>query len=135
MTDTNEATMTECQRMAAVKTESQAIGEFIEWLPTVGLHICEKITKKDCTATSSIFAVRDEWRCVDGRMIYTASAADRGECDTCDGTGFVDRIEPEFWPGLGAAGTIEKLLAQHFGIDLMKVDNEQRALFAQLRGE
>ena len=30
----------ECEKMAAIQETSQAIGDFIDWLQTEGMHIC-----------------------------------------------------------------------------------------------
>lgn len=126
--------MTECEKMIAVHELSQAIGEFIEWLPTAGLQICEKITHDDCGWRNGRSpALADDRRCVDGRLWDGAVDLD-ANCQACHGTGRVRLREAQFWPGLGKAGTIEKLLAQHFGIDLVKVDKERRAMLEDLRG-
>lgn len=116
----------ECEKMKDVSDLSQAIGEFIDWLPSQGLCVAEKITRKLCPG-GGLFA---KWTCAGGRKINDRTEDDEGECPVCEGSGEVDRNEP-YW--LPAGINIEQLLAKHFEIDLTKVDDERRSMLAAMR--
>ena len=101
MNDTKQPECPECERLHAVSSESQKIGEFLEWLTgEKGLTLAEYHTHSD--------------GCYD----------DDGDrmCGYSSGS-----LQPVHIP-------IEKLLAEHFKIDLDKVENERRALLEYLRG-
>lgn len=74
-------------KMKEVKSESQAIGEFLEWAQGQGLHLCEQVEV-------------NSW----GSQQY-----------------------------MPVSKSIETLLAEHFGIDLKKAEQEKRAILATLR--
>lgn len=82
----DESKFPELAKMEGVSAESQAIGNFIEWLGENGMAICQ----------------------------------------TEDGL-----RGPRFFPVMEQ---VEQLLARHFGIDLVKVELERRAVFAACRG-
>lgn len=91
----NEPKMPECERMRAVKDQSQAIGEFLTWLSgTKGLVLAE-------------------WRPSEMFM--------GGE-----------RAPDELFP---VTISIEVILAEHFDIDLNKVEEEKCALLDHIRRE
>lgn len=93
----------ECEKLLAVTDRSQQIGEFLEWLPTQGIHRMRLAACSHC------------------------EGVDSDECWLCDGTGTMK----ETWVPDGR--TIEQLLADFFGIDMAKVDVERRAMLAALR--
>jgi len=101
----------ECDKMLAVKDDSQKIGEFLDWLQEKGYRICvwqEGIT--DATRIASAFA------------IASGKADPHPDIDGEPERGFVP-INPD----------IEKLLAEYFNIDLGKVEQEKRAILENLR--
>lgn len=114
--------------MVAVSDESQAIGEFLDWLtsPDGGdVTLGEWMRLKPCTWTSA-----DSWQhCTNGRAVGL-EGEDGGPCPNCDGEGTVERVDPLLVP---AAAHIETLLARYFDIDMAKVDKERRALLAALQ--
>lgn len=116
----------EHDKLMAVREESQTLGEFIEWLPTADLRICEPITKTDCRGGG----IWNTWSCIGGRKINDRADEDEGECPICGGTGMVDRDEPLYLP---AHLDINKLLAKFFNIDLAKIETEKRAMLEALR--
>jgi hypothetical protein len=125
----------EHERMKAVRGESQAIGEFIDWLRSeeTPYTIAEWEEWRACEASSNIFARVDKsWHCENGRKMGGAEheAEDWGECERCEGTGRVKSDDPRLYPaGIG----IEALLARYFDIDLDKINDEKDAMLAEIR--
>lgn len=98
----------ECDKMIEVNKESQAIGEFLEWLESKGCKICEwvdGITEAD--------------------VIAAAFALDMEKLDELEG-----KPLRGYSP---ISKNTEKILAEYFKIDLNKVEAERRALLAALR--
>jgi hypothetical protein len=87
----------ECEKMLAVKSKSQPIGEFIEWL-------------------------RGE------RGIVLAKWCDKDE----DGEDYLDSGYSRLVP---VHIRIEDLLAEYFGIDLKRIEQEKRIMLSKLRDE
>jgi len=89
MEKTNEILCPECDKMIAVKSKSQPIGEFIEWLRG---------------ERGIVLAEYDE-----------------------------DHYDGEFLQAVNIR--IEDLLAEYFGIDLKRVEQERRIMLSKLRDE
>lgn len=71
----------ECEKLAEIHDKSQVIGEFLDWLNSEGIYLCEEISEK-------LFPIRD---------------------------------------------TIEFLLADFFGIDMKKVEEERQSMLDDIR--
>lgn len=115
----------EHDKLSEISELSQSIGEFIEWLPTVDMFVCDTKRVKECLHSIGGLTSPRRIECRNGRLYNEAHDEDRGECDQCNGTGMVKRIDP-FW--VPFAGGIELLLANFFGIDLAKIEQEKRAM-------
>jgi hypothetical protein len=111
-------------QMQAVKVQSQAIGEFIEWLQSEkGWELAYRHKHTDdCFSHGTEAVPIPDY----GRSYkigeYRKKYADEKWLSCGCGAG-------QFMP---AAYTIEKLLAEFFQIDLQKADNEKRALLEEL---
>lgn len=146
-----EVDVTECQKLTAVSEESQAQGEFVDWLQeTKGLVLArwENKIERACEAAQSAYVdvdvapghvVRRYRKCVGGKVFLRRrpwddeDEVDTGEtCERCGGEGFVveDRAEPILVP---AEQRLEALLAEYHQVDLAKVEAERRALLEALR--
>ena len=101
----------ELDKMKAVKEKSQAIGEFLDWL------MQEK--KVQLGNPHEHGPTCRGWD--DGRDKYSPRGTDRCEC-----------VTGEFIP---LHISMEKLLAEFFDIDLVKVENERRAILDYIRAE
>lgn len=94
----------EHERLRAIKDQSQAIGEFLDWMSTQGV-------------------VRARWGCHHG-YVTTAEVQDEPpECRLCTQT---DKL----WPD---TTRIPDLLASYFGIDQVKLEDEKQAMLETLR--
>jgi hypothetical protein len=106
-------------KLTAVRGESQAIGEFLEWAESRGWQLMEYRT--DLT---------------DFRVCGCTSMHDDGSalarCGTCKGEGSCEITGLEHW--VAVPGTVNQKLAQFFEIDLTKIENEKRAMLDALRG-
>lgn len=91
------------EKMQAVKHQSQAIGEFLEWLRSEKRwELCDRHEHhKDCYRNGD----------TESRPVCGA---------------YNDQLFPVTF-------SIEKLLAEYFGIDLQKADEEKRALLDSLQ--
>lgn len=116
----------EHDKLVAVKEQSQAIGEFIEWLPSQGRFLGAWRTVVDCPGGGWF----GPWTCRNGRMISDKTDEDLGECEVCHGRGVVDAENPI--PDV-AYVDITKLLAEFFEIDLVKIEAEKRAMLDAMR--
>lgn len=112
----------ECAKMRAVHAESQAIGEFIEWLGGQGVQLMRYEAVPDSRVCTNI-------NCRDGQV---RRGREKVDCAKCNGTGF-EEYELTTW--MPERRGIQQLLAEFFNIDLAKVDVEQRALLAAIRGD
>ncbi len=111
MTGKPKVKTTELDKMALAKEKSQTVGEFLDWL--IG-------TKGWTLASEHIHGPKCEgWDEHRGRF------NPRGMTDYC-------KMGPDgrLWP---ASFTTENLLAEFFGIDLNKVEQERRSILAALR--
>jgi len=93
-------TYPECDKLLAVKDQSQAIGGFLEWLNGEGIVLARPhVHGAECT---------------DDNGYYSCQYQD-------------DQLVPIYGP-------VDGLLAQHFGIDMNKVEKERREMLAAVRG-
>ena len=99
----------ECDKMAAVREKSQAIGDFLEWLQSG-----EPFQNLPFKRSIFLAAYEVEAEDSDGEMLP--------EDEWCTG----DTLLPY-------AYNTERLLAQFFGIDLDKVEQERRAMLEEIR--
>jgi hypothetical protein len=101
----------ELDKMKAVKDKSQTLGEFIEWLQSEKkVHLgAPHVHGPTCAGWDA------------DREKYSPRGGDRCECST-----------GEFIP---FNFTMERLLAEFFEIDLVKVENERRTILAYIRKE
>lgn len=92
----------ELKKLSSVKVESQAIGEFIEWLQSQGVTLAQYHKHSH--------ACRDSLRLISCGLR-------------------TDELYSYQY------GSIEKLLARYFEIDLAKVERERLALLKQIRAQ
>jgi len=97
--------LTEHERLSLVKDKSQAIGDFVEWLVEKGIRLCREHEHTDA--------------CYDDDDIQHVWPT----CDLREGQ-YVGDYTP-----------ITKLLAEHFDIDLDKLEREKRQMLADIRKE
>jgi hypothetical protein len=112
----------EHSKLTKVRDQSQACGELIEWLHGQGVHFMrwETWTEKDLCSNLG---------CRDGR-VYSPADHEHRTCPVCDGDGLMDR-EHEGW--IPEQRSITTLLAEFFGIDQDKLEQEKRAMLDALR--
>jgi hypothetical protein len=129
----------EHQRLEVVKDQSQAIGEFLEWLSEKGLRLTRwlpeytndepKYLYADERGTSLGYKYMHEGHA----SLPDDTAASRRYChavwDAALNPGYEYRPAGYYEDHTGA----EKLLAEFFDIDLTKLENEKREMLAQLR--
>ena len=103
-------------RLHAVKDDSQAVGGLIDWLNEHGYYICER---REAGASAAALDDMAHSRCakhwVDSFVEVLAQVA----AASC-----------LYWP---AAKYRDQLLAEHFGINLDKLEAEKRAMLERLR--
>lgn len=122
-----ESDYPEHEKLQAVVDQSQTVGEFLDWLRSaeedggkgVRLLVWREWEEDDCCSHCGF----SDQRTAFGRR-------KRAECTLCKGRGVAARPR-EGWVPLGI-GT-EKLLAEFFGIDLARIEDEKRAMLAALR--
>lgn len=95
--------LTEHERLSLVKDKSQAIGDFVEWLAEKGIRLCREHEHTDTCYDDD-----------DKKHIWP-------ECELRNGQ-FIQVYAP-----------ITKLLAEHFDIDLNKLETEKRQMLADIR--
>lgn len=113
----------EHEKLSKISTESQAIGDFLDWLGNEkGISLMQWSEHSEpvpCTG----WLLSD---CVEG-------FDDNGRvCRKCNGSGEEIRHERGWVP---QPQQIVDLLAEHFGIDQRALEAEKRAMLAELRGE
>lgn len=99
----------ECDKMQAAQEKSQAIGDFLGWLQS-------GVVKQNLPMERSIFL-----------------AAYHVDCEDRDG----ETLPEDEWEIgdtlLPYAYSTERLLAEYFGIDLAKAEQEKRAILKEMR--
>jgi hypothetical protein len=116
----------EHDKLTAISDQSQAIGEFLEWLPSQGRFIGAWRTVVDCPGGG----IWEKWSCIGGVKVNDRTGEEGDECPVCDGRGVVDAAEPI--PEV-AYVDINKILAEFFDIDLNKLEAEKRAMLDEIR--
>ena len=102
----------ELDKMKAVQEKSQAIGEFVDiFLAEKGFYIGRPHEHKNCAG----------WETYRGKIRRTPETTN--DC----------ALETGEFENIGVP--IDKLLAEFFGIDLVKCENERRAILDHIRGE
>lgn len=115
MTSETEATprYPEHEKLAAVKAKSQTIGEFLDHMPyTLAEWRDDLITEVECS-----------WDC-------TPDDPDPDH-ESCDGTGW--RTVPAKEQFVPVRLSVQEVLAEYFGIDLDRVEEEKRAMLDEIR--
>lgn len=111
-------------KLAAIADKSQAIGEFLEYLSSTGLHLqywYEGEVEKLCPG----------WNLYDCRQGQSFNGrCDIGVCKRCNGSGKV-MVSEHGW--VSNNKTADKMLAEFFGIDLVKLEQEKRAMLEKMR--
>lgn len=147
MTNTDAASVKypECEKMSAVRHQSQAIGEFLEWMRGgEGLVLAEYVTVLDPDVRYCVELGKNR-----GREVWKIRDLDPGMSDFVGGywesqeEAEQEVVELEAERLARAQGnqklfpayrSIEQLLARFFGIDLDKVEAERRQMLAELQG-
>lgn len=119
----------EHDKQHAIVEQSQAIGEFLEWVESEGWHIerrVEKVSDEPCTG-------RGNGHCENGEetVMHLRSGTYRwtgAKCRACKGTG---RVQVEYTAVEHL--NIIQALAEFFEIDLAKIEEEKRAMLAAIR--
>lgn len=112
----------EHEKLQAVVDRSQAIGEFLDWLPEAGLALCSWQEAGNNGVPEYLWIPGKEKNRQPTRRDFA-----------------VDRAipNPDFcWWGPGyrlASTSITKLLSQYFGIDLVRLEQEKRTLLDRQR--
>lgn len=134
----------ELDKQAGIIASGRAatVQEFIDWFAAQGLQLCawrEDLAETEpcpdrVDTTPGLTPPR--WGCVDGKQARYGwtrlpDGSEYGPCDRCKGRGHVDVPLPaQFMPD---ARSPEQLMADHFGIDLARIDAERRAILDALR--
>jgi hypothetical protein len=122
----------ELDKMSAVREQSQAIGEFLDWLTgEKGLSLCRQQVSGN-NGKPQIRWKAGVRKCKQYRASIRSREPDRN--DLYNGDAELNP-EHEHWPSgfFPANENIEKLLAEFFEIDLNKVEEERRAILEALR--
>lgn len=110
--------------------DSQAIGEFLTWLAERNIHLMRWETDRQRMDTCP--GEDDYTHCKEGRAVGRRGTIYDRDCPQCHGTGEVKvRLKADY---VADGRTTEQLLADFFGIDLVKIEAEKRALLRSLRG-
>lgn len=106
----------EHDKLAAIATESQAVGEFIDWLGTEkGVQLMTWVEQdEDVPCTGWLLS-----DCNDGKNDHGRT------CQKCHGTGLMTQTFRGWVP---QPTPIATLLAEHFGIDQRALEQEKRAM-------
>lgn len=110
----------ELDKVQANREQSQAIGAYLEWLESEGVHLMRWVEEE----------VQEK---CEGNFLHECNSGytERGSiCQQCGGTGTVARMHRGYVP---VPGSIQQKLAAYFGINLQKVDAEQTSLLKAVR--
>ena len=103
---------TELEKLEGVKDRSQEIGEFLEWLfDTKNYHIAKYLTDEEYESEDNVYWVGE---------LYGKEQFKRHEIGK-------EQLMPIHID-------IEKLLAEYFEIDLVKVEEERNKILRDVRG-
>lgn len=103
--------MSELEKMESVKNQSQTIGEFLDWVFEKGWHLSRYLSKEEYESDENVDICEPIFK---GLKPYRRHRLGEGEL-------------------ISIPINIEKLLAEYFEIDLMKVEEERRELLSRLR--
>lgn len=98
-------------KLSACSSDSQRIGEFVEWLQSKRIHWFNEPHCKKCNSSS-----------IGLRGLFPDSR--ESFCRSCDSNDIGLR-----W------GTMDAMLAEYFGVDLDAVERERRAMLDALRAK
>jgi len=126
----------ECDKLHAVKEQSQAVGEFIDWVQIQGMQFCRAHKHTDACYTNGLSKkeFRATYKSETRELAFTgtrvpictpeelkAGRFNKPHCGIAEG---------DLYP---IAFSIEETLAKFFGINLVKVENEKRRLINWMR--
>ena len=115
----------EHDKLHAVKERSQAIGEFVEWLRENSMGILRwQATKYVCETCGEI----PEEEARHNKSMESDASYHHRNNERCDSD--VERVPEGDYP---IGKTIEQLLADYFDVDLLKLENEKRAILDEIR--
>lgn len=111
-------------KLMAIKDQSQAIYDFLEWLASTGLHLqywyegeveqlCPGWNLYDCRQGQSF----------NGHRVI-------GVCKRCNGLGKI-MVSERGW--VSNNKTADTMLAEFFGIDLVKLEQEKRTMLGKMQ--
>ena len=104
---------TELEKLEGVKDRSQEIGEFLEWtFSTKNYHIAKYLTDKEYESEDNVYWVDGLY----GKEQFKRHGIRKNELMPIH----ID---------------IEKLLAEYFEIDLVKVEEERNEILKEVRGQ
>ena len=140
-----EKAESELERMAAVREQSQVIGEFIDWLQHRAgshVHLMESVSPEVDKRGKAVYRdldgnIVEDWHEPNlGMVLKNSDEYDKQE-DEKTRRGIHRKLVPDMngEQFLPCRFTIEELLAEFFAIDLDKVEQERRALLEKIRGE
>lgn len=122
----------EHEKLSAIKDQSQAIGEFLEWLQ--GSKSARLLTwheadvEEPCTGDLMLGCNDGNKAARESGRVFSRGGV-RVRCDVCKGTGKVIRHEQGYVP----VGSTQDLLAEFFEIDQAKLEQEKCAMLDGLR--
>jgi hypothetical protein len=141
MTDPTVPTPELDRQLAILGTgRAQAVQEFYDWLQAQGLHLCawtEDLTESTpCPDAVTPGKHAPRFGCVDGKRARFGETTgqdgqDYGACPRCAGRGYIERPIRPRW--VEDPRSPERLVADHFGIDLRKIEAERRAILDAIR--
>lgn len=119
----------EHDKLSNVLDQSQAIGEFLEWMGTGDVH---RMRWRDDLVDSRSCPMCGHTN-HPGQKYSNVTPAEQGswsECTTCGGRGWVD-VTREGW--VADERSITTVLAEYFEIDQDKLEAEKRQMLEALR--
>jgi len=129
---TNEPATPEHDKFRPHQEDAQTIVGFLEWMSSEGIRRMiwgRQTDEVKCPDAEPVFG---EVICVSGKQHhYRYYSVDPireliGECPKCNGTGYVDA---SFEDWIDDGRTIPQLIADFFGIDKKKFDEETEAVY------
>lgn len=129
---TTEPETPEHDKFRPHQEDARTIGEFLEWMSSEGIRRMrwgEEIYDTDCPNAHPVY---ESQICVKGILHRFHSFRPEpigeliGQCPACDGTGYLERTREAYIPD---RRSIEQLIADFFGIDKKKFDEETEAVY------
>lgn len=112
--EANSMVYEEHAKLSLIADKSQAIGEFVEWLGTEGVHLMKWLETTDTEEC-------------DGTILHACRGS---RCDRCKGKKVVT-VKRAGWAPNGIS--ISDMLGKFFDIDRDKIEQEKRHMLEQLR--